>query len=277
MVPGYGRDDSNDGGGINLVPGVWKPPERVTNEEAAAARLWLRAYEAETATVSAKDLEKWIATLVGNLRLASASGEDDIGLRIKMLSIAVDDRPAKHFTKDSLKLAWKTFGDFIPTGHQLMAFFDDLDSRERTEAQRLMAVLDAAAKPAKPRTEAVDIDLSMRLNREAADRERAELIKAAGIVIPPCPPRAPGESDRAYGIRLAEEAKRQCDIGGKAMKRAMRERAAPTPTTMKAAYAATGIKPQCFDPPESTVSEQTDPDAERLGGMTADYTSGDDP
>lgn len=34
-----------------------------------------------------------------------------------------------------------------------------------------------------------------------------------------------------------------------------------------------GIKPQGFDPPESTVSEPDAPEAERLGGMTADFTT----
>lgn len=142
-----------------------------------------------------------------------------------------------------------------------------------------MTVLDRAAKPSQPKGEPVDVELSMRLNRERTDRERAELIRAAGIVIPPCPPRARGESDRDYGIRLAEEAKRQCDLGGRALKRAQRERASPPPTpeTMRAAYDATGIKPQTIDPPESTVSEQDVPDAERLGDMTADFTSEDEP
>jgi hypothetical protein len=33
------------------------------------------------------------------------------------------------------------------------------------------------------------------------------------------------------------------------------------------------LKPQGFDPPESTDHAHTDPETERLGGMTADYTT----
>lgn len=207
LVTGYGRDDTNDPTGINLVPGKWQPPAKPTAEELAAARLWMQVYDAETATVSAKDLERWITTLVGNMRLASGTGEDDLEMRIRMLSIAVDERAAKHFSKDALKLAWKKFGDFIPTASQLMEFFDELESLERTQAQRLMAVLDAGHKTPPPRAAAVDIDESMRLNRERQDRERralAAIAEAKYGKMPPMPERAPGESDELFMARLKE-------------------------------------------------------------------------
>lgn len=205
LVAGYGQDDSDKGGGINLIAGKWEPPANPTSEELAAARLWMQAHNAETATVAAKDLEKWIATLVANMRLSSGAGEDDIEMRIRMLSIAVDDRAAKHFSKDALKLAWKKFGQFIPTASQLMEFFDDLESLERTQAQRLMAVLDAGYKTPPPKAPAMDIDESMRRHREKQEQERkalAAVVAAKYGAMPPMPEREPGESDNSFMNRL---------------------------------------------------------------------------
>jgi hypothetical protein len=205
LVAGYGQDDSDKGGGINLIAGKWEPPTNPTSEELAAARLWMQAYGAETATVAAKDLEKWIATLVANMRLSSGAGEDDIEMRIRMLSLAVDERAAKHFSKDALKLAWKKFGQFIPTASQLMEFFDDLESLERTQAQRLMAVLDAGYKTPPPKAPAMDVDESMRRHREKQERERkalAAIVEAKYGAMPPMPERQLGESDDAFLARL---------------------------------------------------------------------------
>lgn len=290
MIPGYGRDDGNAGDGINLVPGVWNPPEHVSAEWAAAARLWMRAAEAEEEPVVApKDLHKWLNALIGNMRLAGSMDAEDVDARIKMLSVAINERKAKHFTVDSLKLAWRRFGDFVPTAHQLMAFFDDLESTERTEAQRLMAVLDAAARPAQPRSPVVDVERSMALNREKWDRERAELIAAAGIEVPDIPPRMPHETDREYGVRLAEEAKRQCDIGGRALRREEARRRAPTADEMrKAAEAFHAAHPpqEHGPPPPPEVSQNAQfvkpkeldgGEGERLANMMADPTTEDDP
>lgn len=243
----------------------------------------MQAHDAEVGKiVSAKDLEKWLSTLIGNMRLSGSMEERDIGLRIRMLSVAIDEREAKHFSKDSLKLAWAEFGDFIPTASQLMAFFDELESRERTEAQRLMAVLDVASKPPAPKAPPVDIERSIELERQRRDRERAELIAAAGIVIPPTPPRGPRESDKAYGIRLAEEAKRQCDIGGRALRRQNQPRAAQPVERMEMAYEAMrkaeaerAAKAAPPDPPPGEDSMVCH--GERLANMDPDLTTEDDP
>lgn len=206
MVPGYGRDDSDKGSGINLVPGVWKPPEKVSAEWAAAARLWMQAYNVEPVPVSPRDLQRWLTALLGNLAKAGGAGRDEIDMRVKLLAAAVDDRASKHFSKDALKLAWQRF-QFTPTANELMKFFDDLESDERTQAQRLMAVLDAGHKPPPPKEPAMDVDESMRRHREKQERERREL---AAIVRerygepPPMPERQPGENDDDFLARLKE-------------------------------------------------------------------------
>jgi hypothetical protein len=264
MVPGYGRDDGDvdRGGGINLVPGQWTPPTNPTLEDLAAARLWLRVYDSETTIVSADALRKWLVTFLGNLAVGSGSGESDLNMRVKLLSVAVDERAAKHFTKESLKLAWERF-KFIPTANELMAFFDDLESRERTEAQRLMAVLDAGAKPPPPKAEPVDVDESMRRFREKQQQENrvlAEVLRerdaAAGKFAPDAQvlQRAPGESDKAYGIRLAEQCRQQITIGEQALKRDNRRRAMEHKAATKTAYDATKIKVQP-KPDDQTANE----------------------
>lgn len=254
MVPGYGKDDSDAGGGINLVPGVWKPPENPTREELAAARLWMQVYDAEKATVSEVALRKWLVTFAGNLVVGSGSSESELDMRVKLLSIAVDDRAAKHFTKESLKLAWDQF-KFVPTANELMKFFDELEADERRDAQRLMAVLDAGHKPPPPKAPAMDVDESMRRFREKQDRERQELAaivkQRAAAEGAPTWDRLPGESDNAYIDRIGDQRRkmqdkitRQMRSGAKVVKR----EAAPAPTTaqVRNAYAETGIDPDAW-------------------------------
>jgi hypothetical protein len=103
---------------------------------------------------------------------------------------------------------------------------------------------------------------SARINREAQLEERRKLAEVLGVQIPVMPPREPGETDRQYGCRIAWIAKSHCG---------------PPPRPKQPPRKPPTIKPQGYYPPERTVSEQDDPDAERLGGMTADYTSGDEP
>lgn len=206
MVPGYGRDDSNAGDGINLVPGVWKPPEHVSAEWAAAARLWTQAYDVEPVPVSPRDLQRWLTALLGNLAKAGGAGRDEIDMRVKLLAVAVDDRAAKHFSKDALKLAWERF-QFTPTAHELMGFFDEMESNERIQAQRLMAVLDAGAKPPPPKAPAMDVDESMRRHREKRELERralAAIVEAKYGKMPPSPIRQPGETDALFLARLKD-------------------------------------------------------------------------
>lgn len=257
MVPGYGKDDSDAGGGINLVPGVWKPPSMPTPEELAAARLWMQVYNAEVAVVSEAALRKWLVTFVGNLVVGSGAAESDLDMRVKLLSIAVDERPAKHFTKESLKLAWERF-QFVPTANELMKFFDELESDERTQAQRLMAVLDAGAKSPPPKAPAMDVDESMRRHREKQDRERQELaaiVKARDAAEGgPTWDRLPGENDEAFMGRIGAQRRSMLDKATRIMKRGP-GRPAPTPEAMKAAYSATGIKPK--DVRETATEEST--------------------
>jgi hypothetical protein len=246
MVPGYGRDDSDAGGGINLIPGVWKPPSMPTREELAAARLWMQVYDAEVAVVSAEGLRKWLVTFVGNLVVGSGSAESELDMRVKLLSIALDERPAKHFTKESLKLAWDRF-KFVPTANELMKFFDELEADERRDAQRLMAVLDAGHKPPPPKAPAMDVDESMRRHREKQDRERQELAaivkQRAAAEGGPTWDRLPGENDEAFMGRIGAQRRAMLDKATRIMKRGP-GKAAPTPDAMRKAYSATGIKPE---------------------------------
>jgi hypothetical protein len=230
-APGYGRDDKavDAGGGINLVPGAWQPPERVTPEELAAARLWMQAYDAGSPTVAPRDLQRWLATLLGNLAKARDTGAEEIDMRVKMLALAIDDRPAKHFGKDALKLAWERF-TFIPTAHELMEFFDEMESRERTDAQRLMAVLDAGSRPPPPKVGPVDIEASMRRMRDKQAAENLELAEKLGIEPTEPPPRLLGETDGEYGGRLADLARQHIAAGEKALKRDAARRRAGLPT-----------------------------------------------
>lgn len=255
MVPGYGRDDSDAGGGINLVAGVWTPPERPSAEDLAAARLWMQVYDAERAVVSPEALRKWLVTFVGNLVVGSGTAESDLDMRVKLLSAAVDEREAKHFTKESLKLAWDRF-KFVPTANELMKFFDELESDERTQAQRLMAVLDAGSKPPPPKAPAMDVDESIRRHRERQDRERQEL---AAIVKQRFPQlsqwdRLPGETDLMFIDRIGEQRRKMQDGITRQMRRgAAKPKPVPSPEAMKAAYDATGIKPK--DVSESQPAE----------------------
>lgn len=254
-MPGYGRDDGDvdRGGGINLVPGKWEPPTNPSAEDLAAARLWIQVYDAEKAIVSPDALRKWLVTFLGNLAVGSGSGEGDLDMRVKLLSVAVDDREAKHFTRESLKLAWVRF-KFTPAANELMAFFDDLESRERTEAQRLMAVLDAGAKPSPTMAAPVDVDESMRRFREKQDRERREL---AAIVnqrstSPQNWDRLPGETDLMFIDRIGEQRRRMQDGITRQMRRGgAKPKPAPSPEAMQAAYRATGIKPEDVRQPAS--------------------------
>lgn len=285
MIPGYGCDDSavDRGGGANLVPGVWKPPDRVTAEEAAAARLWMQAYDTDDRTVSPRDLQRWLGTFLGNLAKESGKTGEEIDTKIKMLGVAVDDRLSKHFTKESLKLAWEKF-TFIPSAHELMVFFDELESRERTEAQRLMAVLDAAVKPPPQKLPGVDVDESMRRFRERQDRERRELAAAIGMEVQPLPERYPLETEHDYCIRLAEEAKRRCDEGGRALKRSYVHKISQKSGQLekaRKAMAAEGREPvqkPAMDAPDAPARpDPPEPEGERLGAMVPDPTTADEP
>jgi hypothetical protein len=284
MVPGYGRDDSDAGGGINLIAGIWKPPSRVTADEAAAARLWMRAHDAEADdqkpgyAVSAKDLHKWMATFLGNLAKGMNTTADESDLRVKLLSIAVDDRPAKHFTKESLKLAWDRF-KFAPSANELMEFFDDLDSRERTEAQRIIQVLDVAAKPPAPQGSPVDVERSIALNNEKRDRERRELaaVVAEKFNVPPVPERGPGETDDAFMARLRHHRKVVEADATRAMKRFNPPKSAQPVERMEMAYQALR-KAKADKPPAPPPGEDTAVcHGERLANMTPDPTTEDEP
>lgn len=112
---------------------------------------------------------------------------------------------------------------------------------------------------------------SARLNRERQLEERRQLAEVAGVQIPVMPPREPGETDRQYGCRIAWIAKSHCG---------------PPPRPKQPPRRM--IKPQGSHPPEQPGAvaqpnptnqhiRQPEPDAERLGGMTADFTSEDEP
>jgi hypothetical protein len=88
--------------------------------------------------------------------------------------------------------------------------------------------------------------------------ERRKLAEAIGVTIPTQPPRLSGETDKEYGIRLAEIAKSHCG---------------PPPRPKTPPRKPPTIKPQGFDPPESTDDAHTAPDADRLGGMIPDFTT----
>jgi hypothetical protein len=230
-VVGYGGEEGSPTG-INLVPGIWEPPTVVTEDDLASARVWLHAYETEKATVAETDCKKWLATLVNGVVKGMAYSERDLDLKICTLAAAIDDRAAKHFGKDALKLAWARF-NYIPSAHELMGFFDDLEAAERAEAQNLMKILDGGVKGAASRPSPQDRNFTWskaeaeahgrRLYEEKA-KECAEMMRILGADQHPVPPRASDEDEKAYVKQLAKWSGEKCAIGGQHRTRMVKDR-----------------------------------------------------
>jgi hypothetical protein len=227
---GYGGENGSPTG-INLVPGIWEPPPQVTEDDLASARVWLHAYETETATVTPTECKKWLALLINGVIKGSVYSERDLDLKVCTLAAAIDDRKAKHFV-DTLKPAWARF-NYIPSAHELMVFFDELEAAERAEAQNLMAILDGGVKGASARPGPQDKNFTWskaeaeahgrRLYEEKA-KERAEMMRALGAQPMPVPPRASDEDEKAYVKRLVAWTGEQCAIGGEHRQRMAADR-----------------------------------------------------
>lgn len=155
---GFGSDQ-DDLGGARLVPGVWQPPERVSAEEAEAARTWLKNHQAATDERNFKPapepaITKWLATVISVSAVSRDFTEADIKLKISVLRSLVDDRDVRWFNKETMREAVRKFDKWIPSGSELMEFFDDLEANERMMAQRMLTVSDIAARgPKKPERE----------------------------------------------------------------------------------------------------------------------------
>jgi hypothetical protein len=237
---GYGGEEGSPSG-ITLVAGEWQPPPEVTEDDLASARVWLHAYETETGRVASGDCRKWLATFLNNVAKGAVYSERDLDLKIHTLSFAVDDRDGKHFSPDSLKLAWKRF-TFIPAARELMQFFDDLEAAERAQAQRLMTIIDGGVRGrgARPGPEdpgftwsREDAEAHSRRLYEAKAAERREMLREMGLDPIRVPPQGRGESDRDFGIRLSRYAQEICRATEREMNRKRREMMPPPPVPPK--------------------------------------------
>ena len=155
---GFGTDD-DDQGGARLVPGNWQPPERVSEADAEAARTWLKNHQAATDERNFRPapeavVQKWLATVLGLSAMSRNMTGEDVKLKVAALKIMVDDRDVRWFTKETIREAVRKFDKWIPSGSELMDFFDTLEANERMMAQRMLTVSDIAARgPKKPERE----------------------------------------------------------------------------------------------------------------------------
>jgi hypothetical protein len=241
--------DAEVGHGVEMRPGVWKPPETITEDDLKGARLWLKAFEMEDQPAEPGAVEKWIMMLIAGMNHSMTA--DTLNMRVSALVFAVMDRPAFCFTVDTQRQAQAKFG-FVPTSKELIDFCAAVEADERTTAKRLFKVCDTGARrPGRPGTEGkIDIEASMQRMRDKQAAENQELAKKLGVQPVRVAPRMLGETDREYGRRIALAAMRLCDEGTKALKRdvAKLQRA-------KLDAAREAMNPKEPEPAESTEQE----------------------
>jgi hypothetical protein len=242
---GFGTDD-DDQGGARLVPGNWQPPERVSEADAEAARTWLKNHQAATDERNFRPapdgvVSKWLGTVISVSARSRDMSQEDVLMKVAALKLMVDDRDVRWFTKETIREAVRTFDKWIPSGSELMDFFDTLEANERMMAQRMLTVSDIAARGPKPkpkrepgeyynptqepgwtwsREEAEAYTLKMR------ELKRAELAELAKIAREQphaqndheVPQRGPGESDELFMARLKQHRHAVLDTATKVMK-----------------------------------------------------------
>lgn len=267
VVPEYGTDEDRRTGGGQFRAGVWDPPEFVDARDRDEAKAILPKFDTLLRPASPERIREFLLFLWNSTKHQSDMDWQAVASVYPMM---LDSHPSWCFRPERLKLAAQTAFEWFPSVAELCAFMepDRQDILERVEGLR--RVVDTPTTPPKGGT--VDVDESIRRFRERQDRERAELRAAAGIDLPPPLPRAEGESDRDYGTRLAAEAKRQCEAGGRALKRAERPvpRVVPRPAEVRQSAAVVREALEHGPPPPPQAEE-------RLGGMMPDYTDEDSP
>lgn len=155
---GFGTDE-DDQGGARLVPGNWQPPERVSEADAEAARTWLKNHQAATDERNFRPapeatVEKWLLTVIAASAMSREWTQEDVQLKAKVLKLMIDDRDVRWFNKLTIREAVRRFDKWVPSGSELMEFFDTLEANERMMAQRMLTVSDIAARgPKKPERE----------------------------------------------------------------------------------------------------------------------------
>jgi hypothetical protein len=105
-------------------------------------------------------------------------------------------------------------------------------------------------------------DDSARINRVRQLEEHRKLADVLGVQIPVMPPRLTGESDKDYGCRIAWIAKSHCG---------------PPPRPKQPPKRPPKVEAGKAEKADKATYQPPDPDAERLSGMTADFTSEDEP
>jgi hypothetical protein len=215
--------------GAELRPGVWQPPEAISADDLASAQRWLRLYEADVAEVEISAASQWLASLINGV--VAGMSERDVELKVQTLAFAVADRKASFFDGQTLRAAWARF-QFVPSAKELMAFFDEMEAEERTEAQRLMKIVDLGVrdKPKQRDPQAKDFKWSRaeaedhgRWLYEQKAKERREILAGLGIETQPVPPQASGEPDVAYVHRLVEWTSETGRQGVKDLERLIRQ------------------------------------------------------
>lgn len=119
--------------------------------------------------------------------------------------------------------------------------------------------------------------------RRERETERRQLAEVQGVTIPVMPPRLPGEDDKTYGCRIAWIAKSHCGPPPRPKLPPKRMVKSKQPGETGADRGRNGGDVGEIDkmPPtdllQNSYETPTDPDGERLAGMTADLTTEDDP
>lgn len=280
VVPDYGGDEGVSFGGGNFREGVWDPPAWVDARERDEAKRAQSAYEIQLRPVTAERIREFLLFLWNSTKHQNDTSWECVAAVYPMM---LDGHPAWCFRPERLKLAAQTAFDWFPTVRQLVEFMEPDRQAILQKVAGLRTVAEtpttapkeaAAAGSLRPWAEGGAED-NERWNRERADRERRELVEImrkrdeeAGrpVAETVVPPRGRDETDKAYVSRLVQHCRVQIDAGERARRadegryrRAKEietaERRAevrqprtppPSPETMAAAYAETGLDPDAW-------------------------------
>jgi hypothetical protein len=263
VVPDYGGDDGVSAGGGNFRDGVWEAPEWVDARERDEAKQKLSQFETFLRPVTAERIREFLLFLWNSTKHQNDTSWEAVAAVYPMM---LDGHPGWCFRPERLKLAAQHAFDWFPTVRQLVEFMEPDRQAILQTVAGLKTVSETTTTPPashrpgqRPWAEG-GMEDQKRRNDEKADRERRELAEIirkrdeeAGLKpSAPTPERLPGEDDKAFVHRLRLHMDAELDRATKIMKAGMRMKPKgadkptppPTPDTMRAAYAATGIKPE---------------------------------